>query len=133
MTSAIARSAAALAMLGLGLAGCETLAPDRPIVLSADIAAPASVDAGQAFVATVTVHSGGCRSFEQLDATRVGSRVTFVGRGRDYSGPEISCTGDVRTNVIEYRVEPPTTDPVTLVAIQPNGTEVTRTVRVLTR
>jgi prophage tail gpP-like protein len=135
MTSCLRRRALAMLALGLALSGCEfPFGPDRAVVLFiSDLDAPASVDAGETIVVKVTVESGGCRRFDRLEATRVAGRVTFRAHGRDSSGPKVSCTADIRYNVVEYDARPPLTDPFVLVAFQPDKTELTRTVRVIAR
>ena len=115
-------------------ATAESSHPDRAVLLPiSEIDAPASILEGETLVVRLTVVFGGCRSFERLETTCAAARVTFKARGLDSSGPDISCTADVRTQVVESRIEPPLTDPVTLVAVQPDESEITRTVRVTTR
>ena len=129
------RYAVGLIALGLGLCGCEsTLAPTRAVLLPiSEIDAPASVAPGETILVRLTVVFGGCRSFERMETTRSASRVTYKARGLDRTGPDVLCTGDIRTEIVESRIEPPLTDPVTLVAVQPDADETTRTVRVSTR
>ena len=125
-----------IATLALAVAttasSCEgAFGPDRSIVLPiTEIEAPSEVAPGQAVLVRFTVTSGGCRRFERVDAVRTAGRVTLTARGRDSSGPRISCPADIRTDVREYRAEPPVSDPFTIAARQPDGTEATRTVRV---
>ena len=125
----------ALLALGFAVSGCDSvLAPVRAVLLQiSEIDAPASITQGATLVVRLTVVFGGCRSFERLETTRAAARVTFKAHGRDSSGPRVSCTADVRTQVVESRIEPPLTDPVTLVALQPDASETTRTVRITTR
>jgi hypothetical protein len=114
------------------LAGCDDpFSPTRSIVLPiVSLEAPASVAAGESFVARVSVQSGGCRRFTALESTRTASRLTVIARGQDSSGPDVACPGDIRTDVREVRVDPPVSDPFTVVANQPDGTTSTRVVRV---
>jgi hypothetical protein len=121
-----------LACLTVLLATCnDVFGPARAIVLPiSEIEAPAEVGVGETLVVRVSIESGGCRSFKTLDAVRTADRVTFTARGVDTSGPRISCPGDIRTTIREYRAVPPLTDPFTLVARQPQGEQTTRTVRV---
>jgi len=125
----------ALLALGFAVSGCDSVvAPVRAVLLPiSEIDAPASITQGETLVVRLTVVFGGCRSFERLETTRAAGHVTFKAHGLDSSGPDVSCTADVRTQIVESRIEPPLTDPVTLVALQPDASETTRTVRVTTR
>lgn len=121
-----------LAALICGLVGCEDpFSPSHSILLPiVSLEAPASVTGAQSFVVRVSIQSGGCRSFTGLDGTRTASQLLLTARGRDGSGPGISCPGDIRTDVRDVRVEPPFTGPFTVVANQPDGTTSTKVVRV---
>jgi len=114
------------------LAGCgDPLGTGRDVVLGiSELDVPAEAPPGTAVVVKATVVTGGCLSFTKLEATRTAARVTLVARGRDASGPNVSCPADIRYTVHEYRAEPPLSDPFTVVAKQPDGTETTKVVRV---
>ena len=122
--------------LGLTLlaaaAGCEDpLGSPRAILLPITaIETPSEVVAGKAAIIRVTIQSGGCKRFDQLNAVRTAGRVTITAHGTDSSGPQVGCPGDIRTDIREYRAEPPLSDPFTVVAKQPDGSETTRTVRI---
>jgi len=127
------RGAVAALAYAVSLSSCDSLAPTRVVVLPiTELVAPASVDPAGTLVGEVTVQSGGCRSFERLQTTRTSGRVTIRAIGRDASGPDVLCTGDIQYTVVEYRADGPFTDPFLVVGIQPDGEEMRRPVRVLT-
>ena len=121
----------ALGLTGL-VAGCEdAFGPGRAIVLPiTDLVVPAEVRTNDVLVVKVSIQTGGCKSLVGLNAVRTEGRVTLTARGNDSSGENVSCPGDIRTELREYRADPPFSDPFTVAAIQPDGTTTTRTVRV---
>lgn len=116
----------------IATAGCRNpFASDRVVTLPvSDVAAPAELAPGADLVVTLTVVTGGCRSFERLVAERSASRLALVARGRDSSAPGRACPSDVRYEARAYRAAPPFVDPFTVAVRQPDGTELTRAVRV---
>jgi hypothetical protein len=112
--------------------GCNNpFAPDRAIILPVtQIEAPPSVSSGTPFFVRFTVESGGCRRFVRGETTQSSSRLTFVARGRDGSGPNVLCTADIRSDVVLVEVTPPFSDPFTIVATQPSGSPTTVDVQV---
>jgi hypothetical protein len=130
----LTRRLAASMALASGLAGCDSLGPDRTVVLFiSELTAPTSIVEGQTLVAQVTVEFGGCRSFTKLDKVRTPGRITIRALGRDTSGPNVSCPADIRTQVVEVRTEGPFTDPFLVVGVQPTGEETKRSVRLVSR
>ena len=128
------RRLAALTALAAGLSGCDSLGPERTVVLHiAEVTAPASIIEGQTLVAQVTVEFGGCRSFENLEKVRTPGKITVRALGRDISAPNALCPADVRTQVVEVRTEGPFTDPFLVVGVQPTGEETRRSVRLVSR
>jgi hypothetical protein len=123
------RFAATIACL---LAGCgDPVGTSRSVVLGiSELSVPAEAPPGTAVLVKATVVTGGCLSFTTLEATRTSGRVTLIARGRDASGPNVSCPADIRYTVHEYRAEPPLLDPFTVVARQPDGTTTTKVVRI---
>ena len=128
------RRTIAVLAVAVTLSGCDdSLAPSRVVILPITrLDAPASVDPAGTLVGQVTVESGGCRRFDRLQTTRASGRVTIRAIGRDASGPDVLCTGDIQYTVVEYRADGPFTDPFLVVGIQPDGEEMRRLVRVLT-
>jgi hypothetical protein len=114
------------------LAGCrDPLGTSRNVVLGiSELDVPTEAPPNTAVVVKATVVTGGCLSFTKLDAAKTAGRVTLVARGRDASGPNVSCPADIRYTVHEYRAEPPLSDPFTVVAKQPDGTETAKVVRI---
>ena len=92
------------AALILGVVGCaDPFSPGQSILLPiVSLEAPASVTGGQSFVVRVSIQSGGCQTFTGLDGTRTASRLVLTARGRDGSGPGISCPGDIQVNNLGY-------------------------------
>ncbi len=118
-------------VLALGVSCDVALGPGREITLPiTNVEAPEEVAAGTSFNVRVTVQSGGCRQFEQLIVTQTTERATFVARGHDSEGPGVLCTTDIRYAEREVRLDPPFTDPYTIVARQPSGPPTTRTARI---
>jgi hypothetical protein len=121
----------ALGLTGM-VAACEdAFGPGRSIVLPiTDLVTPAEVRPNDVLVVKVSIQTGGCKSLVGLNAVRTEARVTLTARGSDSSGENVNCPGDIRTEVREYRAEPPFGDPFTVVGNQPDGSTTTRTVRV---
>ena len=121
----------ALGLTGL-VAACEdAFGPGQAIVLPiTDLVVPAEVRTNDVLVVRVSIQTGGCKTFVGLNAVRSEQRVTLTARGNDSSGETVNCPDDIRTEVREYRADPPFSDPFTVVANQPDGTTTTRTVRV---
>lgn len=95
-----------------------------------DFVVPESASPGAPFTVRLTVMSGGCRRFERLVATRRPGELSFEARGRDSSGPNGLCTDDIRKDPQTYEATPPFSNPFTVRAMQPDGSSVSRTVRV---
>lgn len=122
----------AAALLATAAAGCrDPLGADRAVTLPVrDLSTPAELATGAELIVTVTVVTGGCRRFERLVAERATGRLTLVAHGRDSSGPDVACPADIREEPHTYRAAPPDRDPYTVAARQPDGSELTRVVRV---
>ena len=134
MTFLFPRRSAALFALAAGLSGCDdSMAPDQVVLQITALTAPATIAEGETLVAQITVQSGGCRRFDRIVSTRATGRVTFRALGLDSSRPDGVCTGDIRTDVVEWRTDGPFTDPFLLVGVQPSGEEMRRTVHVVSR
>jgi hypothetical protein len=125
------------AMLGLvvlvgSVSGCSSVfGSDKAVVLAVtEIEAPASIPAGTALSAIVTVESGGCRRFERLETNRTGSGATIVAWGRDAGGKNRACTTDIRYDHVPASFDPPFTSTFTLSANRAGTTPVVVTVRI---
>lgn len=121
-------------LLGLTVAivACEdAFGPGRSVVLPITaIEAPAEIRSNEELVVRVTFQTGGCVSFTGLDAVKTTGRFTLTARGTDTSGSSVNCPDDIRNEVRDTRAAAPHTDPLTIVANQPDGSTTTRTVRV---
>lgn len=85
---------------------------------------------GVSFSVTFTVESGGCKRFERLETTKTGTVLTAVAHGTQSVGQNIVCPADIRYDSVVKDVNSPITDPFTIVARQPDGTETTVSVRI---
>lgn len=121
--------AVAVAFSGLG---CSSIfGSDKAVVLAVtEIEAPASIPAGTALSAIVTVESGGCRRFDRLATTRTAAGATFVAWGRDAGGKNVSCPADIRYDHVPARFDPPFASTFTLSADRAGTTPVIVTVQI---
>ena len=115
------------------LAGCWDLfglSPEVKLPIS-DLVVPETVSpAGPANV-TVTVVTGGCRVFDRIVASRTASVVILTAWGEDGSGRgQMACPTDIRYEPKQYSIPGPFTDPLVISAAQPDGTSITRSVKV---
>ena len=119
-----------LALLPAAVACNSVGEPRRSIVLLVEsVAAPSEVAAGSELVATITVITGGCKSFDRFVTTRNGSRLTVEAHGSD-AGRGLSCPADVRYEPREYRAALPASNPFQLAVRQPNGSEIVREITI---
>src|SRR5215207_6740527 len=94
------RRSAALIALAAGSLGCESTAPEQVVLPISDLTAPATITQGETLVAKITVHFGGCRSFDRIVMTRSPGQVTFRAIGFDGSGPNVLCPADIQSEVV---------------------------------
>lgn len=124
-------SSVVLGLTATAVACEDAFGPGQSVVLPITaIEAPAEINSNDELVVRVTIQTGGCVSFTGLDAVKSTGRFTLTARGSDSSGPNVNCPGDIRNEVRDTRAAPPHTDPLTIVANQPDGSTTTRTVRV---
>jgi uncharacterized protein YceK len=114
--------------------GCSSIfgLDRRAIVLPiAEVEAPSTAAPGTSFsVAFTAVMTNGCIQFERLESTKTDGALTVTARGSVPTRKDIMCTQDVRSETVVEVVTPPTTDPFSIVATQPNGTATTVQVRI---
>lgn len=114
--------------------GCSSIfgLDRRSIILPiTNVEAPLSAPAGTSFNVTFTaVLTNGCIRFERLESTQTPTALTVTARGSVPMRNDIACTQDVRSEAVVRGVTPPTTDPFSIVATQPNGTATTVQVRI---
>jgi hypothetical protein len=104
------------------------LSPEVKLPIS-DLVAPETVSpAGPANV-TVTVVTGGCRVFGRIKEKRTASVVILEAWGEDGSSGQ-SCTTDIVYEPKPYRITGPFTNPLVISAVQPDGTSITKSVKV---
>ncbi len=121
----------ALALALIAGSGCwNPFASDRERITLAvsEIDAPAEIGATARLAITLTVVTGGCKRFDRIQADRSANRLTLTVRGWDT--PDANCTADIRFEPRPYEAVPPFADPFTIAVRQPDGSELTREVRV---
>jgi len=105
--------------------------PARDITLLVrDLVVPASIPPGGPLSIRFNVVSGGCKSFERVEARRGTNQLTLEARGVDHGGPGISCTTDIRIDPQTYDAAGPFSDRFVVEVVQPDGSTLARTVRV---
>lgn len=103
----------------------------RGIVLPIEVEAPATAAPGTSFSVKFTaVMTNGCIQFDRLESTKTDGALTATAHGSVPTRKDIMCTQDVRSVTIVKLVTPPTTDPFSIVATQPNGTATTVQVQI---
>ena len=129
--SPVRRAAGAAGAAALALLAAACLSPSessRPVALDITTLEVAETHTATApLPVTVTVSSGGCRRFESLEVVRAATRLTIAAFGRETDGDQ--CTTDVRMDRQVHVAQPPFFDSLVVAARQPNGTEITRIVR----
>ena len=93
-----------------------------------ELAVPESVSAQGPLSATLTVVTGGCREFDRIRSSRTGGVVILEAWGTDSGGE--ACTDDIRYEPHQYSINGPFANPLVVSAVQPDGTSITKTVRV---
>ena len=115
-------------------AGCSSIfgIDRRSIILPiTKVEAPSAAAAGTSFNVTFTAEmTNGCIRFERLESTKTAGALTVTARGSVPTRNDIACTQDVRSQAVVEVVTPPTSDPFSIVATQPNGTATTVQVRI---
>jgi len=116
----------------LVVAGCvNPFNPGRDITLPvSDLVAPASIPPGGPLTIRFNAVSGGCKSFERIEARRTANLLTLEARGVDRGGPGIACTADIRIDPQTYEAAGPFSDPFVVSIVQPDGNPLVRTIRV---
>ena len=114
--------------------GCSSIfGPDRrSIVLPiTQVEAPSTVTSGTSFSVKFTAAmTNGCMQFERLESAKTAQALTVTARGTVPTRKDIMCTQDVRSHTVVEVVTPPVTDPFSVIARQPDGTETRVLVRV---
>ncbi len=101
----------------VGLAACNPFAPDQSVVLGvSQLDAPASVAANAPLSVVLTVVTGGCLSFDRIEARRDASTATLTVWGTDGSKgrKDVACRADVRYEPHTYQLNPTFTNPFTI-------------------
>jgi len=117
----------------VALTGCDVLAPDQSIILSVPkIDAPATVSAGSSFTVTLTIQTGGCRSFSHVDVQKFDTGLHVVPWGTDASigHKGISCPANIVDEPHAIQIDPPFSGPYQVFVDQGRLAPVTATVQV---
>jgi hypothetical protein len=130
----VKRAAKLTVIAGLALlTGCWDLfglSPEVKLPIS-DLVVPETVSPAGPATVTVTVVTGGCRVFDRIVANRTASVVILTAWGEDGSGRgQMACPTDIRFEPKQYSIPGPFTDPLVISAVQPDGTSITRSVKV---
>lgn len=116
----------------IAAAGCSSVEPDGSVILSVTrIDAPATVSASASFTVTLTVETGGCRSFDRLAIEKFTSGVRIVPWGTELTSDNkgIMCP----TKIYEphsIRIDPPLSNPFQVYVAQGQLAPVVTTVQV---
>jgi hypothetical protein len=96
---------------------CNPFGPNQSIILGvSQLDAPASVAANAPISVVLTVVTGGCRSFDRIEARRDASSATLTAWGTDGSigRKDIMCPADIRSEPHSYQINPSFTNPFTI-------------------
>ncbi len=114
---------------GCSLIGGET--SERRTMPLDSLIVPNQVASGQAFpIRIVGMLTSGCQRFERIEADRTTGQLTLRMIAREQIRSSAVCTTDIRFVGQDYTVRPPFSDPFEIVALQPDESEMRRTVRV---
>jgi len=117
----------------VALTGCNVFDPDHTVILSVPkIDAPATVTAGTSFTVTVTVQTGGCRSFSRLEVQKFTTAVRVVPWGTDASvgNKNVLCPANIIDEPHEIRIDPPFSGPYEVTVEQGRLAPVRATIQV---
>ena len=118
----------------VALAGCDNIfGSDQAVILSVPkIDAPATVSSGASFTVTLTVQTGGCKSFSRLEVEKSTTGVHVVPWGTDASigRKDISCPTDIREESHAIQIDPPFSGPYQVFVDQGRLMPVTATIQV---
>ena len=123
---------ALVASTALFVLGCQVpFVPDRSVHLTVNrIIAPTEHPGAEPLMVTLVVETGGCRTFERIAAQRSPSSLVLTAHGRTNEDALRVCTMDIRLEPRTYRAAPPFANPFTIIARQPDGSQLTHQVRI---
>jgi hypothetical protein len=125
---------AVFAVLVLAIGACRNpSAPDQSVILDVSkLDAPASAASGDPLPVVLTVTTGGCRTFDHIEARRDASSATLTAWGRDVSigRKGIGCTAELRLEPHTYQFDPPFANPFTIAVSRGRLAPLTATVQV---
>jgi len=89
---------------------CNPFAPDQSVILVVTkLDAPARITAGSSFAVVLTVTTGGCRSFNRIDAVRTTTDVTLTVWGKDAAKgrSDVTCPANTIDETHTFQLNPP--------------------------
>ena len=104
------------------------LSPDVKLPIS-ELIVPGTTSPQGPLSVTVTVVTGGCREFERIVSKRKASVIIVEAWGTDGSRAA-ACPDDIKYEPQPYNIAGPFTDPLVISAVQPDGTAITKSVKV---
>ena len=117
----------------VAVTGCNIFDPDQSVILSVPkIDAPATVSTGSSFTVTITVQTGGCKSFDRLEVEKSNTGVHVVPWGTDAAigSKGISCPQDIREEPHAIQIDPPFSGPYQVFVDQGRLAPVVATIQV---
>jgi len=100
------------------IASCwNPFAPDQAVVLGVtQLDAPATISTGSPLTVVLTVVTGGCKSFDHIEAQRQAASASLTAWGRDGAKGrnDIVCPDNIVYEPHSYRFEPPFQSPFTV-------------------
>ena len=98
--------------------GCRNpFAPDQSVVLDVtQLDAPTTISTGSPLSVVLTVVTGGCKSFDHIEAQRQAASASLTAWGRDGAKgrKDIMCPDNIVYEPHSYRFEPPFQSPFTV-------------------
>jgi len=100
------------------IGGCRNpFAPDQSVVLDVThLDAPTTISTGSPLTVVLTVVTGGCKSFDHIEAQRQAASASLTAWGRDGAKgrKDIMCPDNIVYEPHSYRFEPPFQSPFTV-------------------
>ena len=100
------------------IGGCRNpFAPDQSVVLDVtQLDAPTTISTGSPLSVVLTVVTGGCKSFDHIEAQRQAASASLTAWGRDGAKgrKDIMCPDNIVYEPHSYRFEPPFQSPFTV-------------------
>jgi hypothetical protein len=112
---------------------CNPFAHDQSVILGVTkLDAPATIPAGSPLTVVLTVTTGGCKTFDHIEAERGASFASLTVWGRDGAKGEknVSCPAHIVDTPHFYQLDPPFQSPFTVQVPRGRVTPLTAIVQV---